>query len=94
MLGSFFNFDKFIAPILIKVVYWIGIVGIILGALLTIVGALSMLSWNPAQALGTILIALGGAAVGLLFWRVVCEVWIVLFSINDRLGAIAERGKM
>jgi len=94
MLASFFNFDKFIAPMLIKIVYWLGIVGIILGALVSMAGGLQMMSYSPATALGGILIAVIGAAVGLLVWRVVCELWIVIFSINDRLGVLVERGKM
>lgn len=94
MLASFFNFDKFIAPMLIKIVYWLGIVGIVLGALVSMAGGLQMMSYSPATALGGILIAVIGAAVGLLVWRVVCELWIVIFSINDRLGVIVERGKM
>jgi hypothetical protein len=38
--------------------------------------------------------ALIGGVLGLLVWRVVCEVWIVMFSINDRLGQLVERGKV
>lgn len=94
MLGSLLNFDKFVAPTLIKIVYWLGIVGIVLGMLVSMAGALQMMSYNAATGLGSILIAVIGAAVGLLVWRVICELWIVIFSINDRLGVLVERGKM
>ena len=40
------------------------------------------------------LVALLVGACTLLFWRVACEVWIVIFSINDRLGILVERGKV
>ncbi len=94
MLGSLLNFDKFVAPTLIKIVYWLGIVGIVLGMLVSMAGALQMMGYNAATGLGGILIAVIGAAVGLLVWRVICELWIVIFSINDRLGVLVERGKM
>ena len=94
MFASLMNFDKFVAPSLIKVVYWLGIVGVILGALAAMAAALGQMGYNAAAGLGGILLALIGAVVGVLIWRVVCEVWIVLFSINDRLGQLVERGKV
>jgi hypothetical protein len=102
MFQSLLNFDKFVAPTLIRIVYWIGIVLIVLGTLAGIFGG-SMMSggmmggyggygggFNPAGAL----FALIGGAAGLLIWRVMCEVWIVLFSINDRLGQLVDRSKI
>jgi membrane protein DedA with SNARE-associated domain len=93
MLGSFMNFDKFVAPTLIKIVYWVGIVGIIGAVLFQISGAFQSLQYDAAAALGGVIIALIGGVVGLLVWRVACEVWIVIFSINDRLGQLVDRGK-
>jgi uncharacterized membrane protein YeaQ/YmgE (transglycosylase-associated protein family) len=94
MLADLLNFNKFVAPVLIKIVYWIGIAGAVLGALASMAGSLAMMRYNPTMAIGGVLLAVIGAAVGLLVWRVVCELWIVIFSINDRLGALVERGKV
>ncbi len=94
MFASLMNFDKFVAPTLIKIVYWIGIVGVVLGALVAMATAAGQMGYNAAAGLGGILLAVIGAVVGVLVWRVVCEVWIVLFSINDRLGQLVERGKV
>ncbi|MBY0563800.1 MAG: DUF4282 domain-containing protein [Hyphomonadaceae bacterium] len=94
MLGSLMNFDRFVAPSLIRIVYWVGIVAIVLGALATMAGSLGSLSYSPTNAMGGIVIAIIGGLVGLLVWRVACEVWIVIFSINDRLGQLVERGKV
>lgn len=95
------NFDKFLAPVLIKIVYWIGIVLIVLSTLLGLVGGSMMPMMNSYSnyggggfnPLGAVLALLFGACA-LLFWRVVCELWIVIFSINDRLGVLVERGKV
>jgi Ca2+/H+ antiporter len=94
MLAGFMNFDKFVAPTLIKIVYWIGIVGVVLGALAMMATAAGRISYDAGSALGGILLAVIGAAVGVLVWRVICEIWIVLFSINDRMGVLVERGKI
>ena len=94
MLASLLNFDKFVAPTLIRVVYWVGIVGIIGGVLFSLSTALQQMSYNASSAIGGVIIALIGGAAALLLWRVICEIWIVIFSINDRLGQLVERGKM
>ena len=91
--NNLMNFDTFVAPTLIRIVYWVGIVFIVLGTLMGAVGGGMMAGsygggFNPL----TFLITLVGGAAALLFWRVMCEIWIVIFSINDRLGILVERG--
>jgi hypothetical protein len=93
--NNLLNFDTFVAPTLIRIVYWIGIAFIVLGTLMGALGGGMMAGgygggFNP---LGSLIVLVGGAAA-LLFWRVMCEVWIVIFSINDRLGILVERGKV
>ncbi len=93
--GDLFQFDRFIAPALIKIVYWIGLVLIVLGTLTYMFG-MSMMSsygYGGGAGVGTILFGLIGGAAWVLIWRIMCEVWIVIFSINDRLGIIAGRDK-
>ena len=100
MLADLMNFNKFLAPTLIRIVYWIGIVMIVLATLGAMAGGGVMMGamgggyggggFNPMGAL----FALIGGAAFLLIWRVTCEIWIVLFSINDRLGILADRGKV
>lgn len=102
MLADLMNFDKFVAPTLIRIVYWIGIVLIVLGTLMGIAGGGMMGSmmgggyggYGGGFNLGAALFALIGGAVALLVWRVMCEVWIVIFSINDRLGILVDRDKI
>jgi hypothetical protein len=99
MLASLLGFDKFLAPVLIKFVYWIGIVGIVLMTLGGMFGGGMMMmggygGYGGGGGLLAPLFALIFGAVALLVWRVACEVWIVIFSINDRLGTLVERGKV
>jgi hypothetical protein len=92
--NSLLNFNKFVAPTLIRIVYWIGIVFIVLGTLTAVFGGgmiASQYGGGGFNLFGALIALIGGAAA-ILFWRVMCEVWIVIFSINDRLGILVERG--
>lgn len=84
--SDLFSFEKLISISLIKIVYWIGLLGgLIAGAVLFISALLFQ---------GRVLTALSvlvGTVLGLLFWRVVCEAYIVIFGIYDRLGEIRDR---
>ena len=96
-MGSFFTFDKFLTPVLIKVVYWIGLFAIVLWMLLGIFGSAFMPTYQYGyesgpgmRAVGVIVSLIGGALL-ILFWRVWCEIWMVFFSMNDRLGVLVEQ---
>lgn len=92
------TFEKMVTPMLIKVIFWIGIVGIICGALVYLVGAFAILGNGylsfPARFMSFIAALIGlaiGTSVGLLFWRVWCELLIIAFSIFDVLKDIRDR---
>jgi len=85
--SDFLSFNKFISPVLIKFIYWIGLFFIVLGTLGTMFGG-GMLGMGGVS--GFIIGLISGVMLALI-WRVVCEIWIVIFSINDRLGVIAEQ---
>jgi hypothetical protein len=85
--SDFFTFEKFVAPTLIKFVYWIGLFLIALSTLAGITG-MSMFGGYGGGGIGGSLVALLVGAMFALLWRVVCEVWIVFFSMNDRLGVL------
>ncbi|MGH6787835.1 MAG: DUF4282 domain-containing protein [Novosphingobium sp.] len=82
------SFDKLIAPKVLKIVYWIGLAGIAVACLLSFVGALGMLQYSASMALGTMLFSVLGFAFGVLFWRILIEIYMVFFGIYDRLGEI------
>jgi len=77
-----------VAPRVLKVVYWIGLVGIALMALISFVGALAMLQYSAASALGTMVISIVGLGFGALLWRVIIEIYSVFFNIHDRVTEI------
>lgn len=101
---DFLNFEMQLAPTLIKIAYWIGLAVIALATLGGILGASILGSYFSTEmdSFGTAghgfsilgaLIALIGGAISALSWRVLCELVIVVFSINERLGKLVALKK-
>lgn len=91
LIKRFTSFDKLIATSLIKFLYWFGLAAIALGVVVGLFGAFAMMTQNFIGGLGMLLITPIGGAIGLLFWRFICEVYIVIFGIYDRLGEIRDK---
>ncbi len=87
LVSRFTTFDKLIATSLIKFLYWVGIVFIVLGVIVGAFGSFSQGFW--AGIVGLIAAPIGGI-LGLIFWRFLCELYIVLFGMYDRLGEIQK----
>ena len=91
ILRRFWGFDRLLGGSLIKIVYYIGLVGIALWVLFALVGFLGLAAYSPGAGLGGILVALIGGLFAVVFWRVTCELWLIIFQIHDRLGEIRDR---
>jgi hypothetical protein len=86
LTDGYFSFQKMISPTLIKVVYVIGMVGIIAAAIYMAFAGTK--ETEDTAKLLKVLSALLLAVVGNLLWRLVCEQVILLFSIHERLASI------
>jgi len=76
-MQRFLTFDEMVTPSIILVVYWIVIILIVIGALSTIAGGF----W---AFVGGIV----AGAVGLILWRVACEMMLIMFRIHAQLADI------
>ncbi len=72
------TFDVMLTPLIIKIVYWLGLAVLMLASL----GLMFSESF-----LGGIVMLLGGA-IG---WRIWCELLIIVFKINENIQKIADR---
>lgn len=89
MLNYFLNFDKLLGTKLIIFLYYIGIIGIVLGALAGVFGGLAtMFNFSFFGGLTAIFMSLLGAVLGLLFWRFICELYLLLFRMADDVREI------
>ena len=89
MLKQFLTFDKLIGARLITILYYLGLIGIALGLIAGVLSGLgTMVSYSFFGGIGMVIGSLIGAAIGLLFWRFMCELYLLLFRMADDLRDI------
>ncbi|MEQ1709188.1 MAG: DUF4282 domain-containing protein [Terricaulis sp.] len=92
ILQRFLGFDRLLGPALVKIVYYFGavaILGLILITMLT--GLFAALGGNLGAGLGQALAAPAVGAVALVYWRFVCELFMLAFLSYERMGEIRDR---
>ena len=92
-IRSLLNFDKMITPVLIKMLFYIGVsASIICGIIVIFGGLISAFQQNSfGAAIGGLI---GGPLVvilGILLARVYAELLIVVFQIHESLVAIKDK---
>lgn len=87
-----FQWDRFITPTIIKIFYWLAVGISVLMGLSGIFAGLAAMVVNPFAGFIGILISLVGVAAGIIFARIVAEFVLIVFRINEHLGAIRDQG--
>ena len=87
-----FQWDRFITPTIIKTFYWLVIALMALFALSGIGSGLAAMAVSPFAGFIVILSSIAGLLVGVVFARIVAELVLIIFRINEHLGAIRDRG--
>ena len=83
---EFLSFRRMITPVIIQILFWIGVVLCVIGGLIGIaVGATSHYGGGGQVLGGLIMLLLGPVLV-----RVYCEILIVFFRINETLTDIRK----
>jgi hypothetical protein len=93
-LRDLFQWDRFITPTIIKTFYWLVIVLIALSGLSGVFSGLTLMAVSPFAGFITILLSLAGVLVGIVFSRIAAEFILIVFRINEHLGAIRDQGQM
>src|SRR5205085_12629721 len=88
------QWDRFITPSIIKIFYWLAVGASVLFGLSGIATGLVSMFLNPLGGLFLVLASLLSIVVGVIFARIVCEFFLIMFRINEHLGAIRQRGQM
>jgi hypothetical protein len=93
-MKRFFNFERMITPVIIKILFWIGLIASAIGGIAVFITTLSS-SFSggkfPAVILSFFLGLLGGIltfALGVLISRIYAELLILVFQINETLTDI------
>jgi hypothetical protein len=87
----FWRFDKLIGGSLVKVAYYLGLVGIGLWLVAAVITAFEISEISGDAAVGGFLSKVVIAIVATIFWRFTCEISLMMFQIFDRLGEIRDR---
>ena len=88
-----FQWDRFITPTIIRLFYWLAIGLSVLCGFSTLVTGLWSLPASPIGGLAMIVLGIIGAFAGVVFSRVATEFVLIVFRINEHLGAIRSRGE-
>lgn len=93
-LRDLFQWDRFITPAIIKSFYWLVIALVILSGIRGIFAGLAEMVISPFGGFLLLLSSLAGIIVGIVFSRIIAEFVLIVFRINEHLGAIRDQGRM
>jgi Domain of unknown function (DUF4282) len=88
-----FQWDRFITPSIIKIFYWLAVGISALFGLSGIISGLTLMALSPLAGLFWIVASLIGVVIGVIFARIIAEFVLIMFRINEHLGAIRQRGQ-
>ena|ERR1700726_2573176 len=89
-----FQWDRFITPSIVKPFYWLVIALIALFGLSGVFSGLAMMAISPFSGFIVVLYSIISVVVGIVFSRIVAEFILIIFRINEHLGAIRDQGEM
>lgn len=86
--NDFLSFRKMITPVIIQIIFWLGVIMCVIGGLVSIVtGAAGRGQYGGLTVLyGLLLLILGPLGV-----RVYCEILIIVFRMNETLTEINKK---
>src|ERR1700745_3852798 len=91
--GELFQWDRFITPSIIKLFYWLCVAIAILGGLSGVISSFRLMAYSPIAGFIAAVLCMVGVVAGVIFARIVAEFVLIVFRINEHLGAIRSRGE-
>jgi predicted membrane metal-binding protein len=88
-----FQWDRFITPTIIKSFYWLVIALTMLFGISGIFSGLTAMAISPFGGFIVVLSSIAGVIVGIVFSRIAAEFILIVFRINEHLGAIRDQGQ-
>jgi hypothetical protein len=91
-IGDLFQWERFVTPTVIKVFYWLAVVISILLGVVGGVTSLDAMAYNPFVGMIFLIASLLGICMGIIVSRITAEFVLIVFRINEHLGAIRNQG--
>jgi hypothetical protein len=90
--GDLFQWDRFITPSIIKLFYWLCVAVAVLGGLSGVISSFRVMAYSPIAGFVMAVMSVAAVLVGVIFARIAAEFVLIVFRINEHLGAIRNRG--
>ena len=91
-ISDLFQWERFVTPTVIKVFYWLAVVISVLLGFAGAVTSLTTMAYNPFVGMIFLIASLLGACMGVVAARIIAEFVLIVFRINEHLGAIRNQG--
>lgn len=91
ILQRFLGFEHLLGPVLVKLVYYFGAAVIVVMAGFTMLMALmALFAGNIGGGAMQLIAAPAVGAVALVYWRFLCELFMLAFLAYERLGEVRD----
>jgi uncharacterized membrane protein len=91
--SDLFQWERFVTPSIIKPFYWLSVGLVALLGLSGVASAMATMTVSPGIGIMQLLASLAGTVAGILFARIAAEFILMVFRINEHLGAIRNQGE-
>ncbi|HEY4821653.1 MAG TPA: DUF4282 domain-containing protein [Xanthobacteraceae bacterium] len=88
-----FQWERFITPSIIKIFYWLALAMAVLAGLQGIFAGFMAMLTNPIAGAFGMVGAVLVTFIGIIFARIAAEFVLIVFRINEHLGAIRSQGE-
>jgi nicotinamide riboside transporter PnuC len=88
-----FQWERFITPSIIKIFYWLALAMAVLAGLQGIFAGFMAMLTNPIGGAFGMVGAVLFTFIGIIFARIAAEFVLIVFRINEHLGAIRSQGE-
>jgi hypothetical protein len=88
-----FQWDRFITPTIIKPFYWLVVALTILFGISGTFSGLAAMAISPFGGFLVVLSSIASVVAGIMFARIAAEFVLIVFRINEHLGAIRDQGQ-
>jgi hypothetical protein len=92
--SDLFQWERFVTPSIIKLFFWLAVGIVILFGLSGIASAFKLMTVSPGAGILMLLAAILGIGCGVIFARIASEFILIVFRINEHLGALRGRGEI
>jgi hypothetical protein len=91
-IDDLFQWERFVTPTVIKIFYWLAVVISVLLGVAGAVSSLATMAYNPFIGMISLIASLLAACMGVILARIMAEFVLIVFRINEHLGAIRNQG--